>query len=135
MPPPPPGIIHARTFQPIHPSFSSCESPNTNMVPLVTPRPLHLPPSTQIPPASLNPQLASYFGTPMPLPYGANIDISSGGIAGSFTSTPITSTPHSHAVNPSVLSTVEQVAEEPQKSENAEESYPQQATPGKMHDV
>jgi len=91
MPPPPPGIMSARTFQPIHPNVALAESPNTQTVTLVSPKPLHLSQPTQIPP-SINPHLASYFGTPSLPQYGSG-DIRSG-IVGSFTSTPITSAPY-----------------------------------------
>ena len=97
MPPPPPGIMNTRTFQPIHPNVALTESPNTQPVTLVSPKPLHMPHPNQLPTPSINPQLASYFGPPALPTYGSG-DIHSG-IVGSFASTPITSIPYRHPSN------------------------------------
>ena len=101
MPPPPPGILNTRTFQPIHPSAGLSESSNTQSVTLVSPKPLHMPTPIQVP-SSINPQLASYFGPPPTLPPFGSGEIHAG-VAGSFTSTPITSKPYPH---PSNLTTI-----------------------------
>ena len=101
MPPPPPGILNTRTFQPIHPSAGLSESSNTQVVTLVSPKPLHMPTPIQVP-SSINPQLASYFGPPPTLPTFGSGEIHAG-VAGSFTSTPITSKPYPH---PSNLTTI-----------------------------
>jgi hypothetical protein len=126
MPPPPPGIMSARTFQPIHPNVALTESPNTQTVTLVSPKPLHLPPPSQIP-SSINPQLASYFSTPVLPPYGSG-DIRSG-IVGSFTSTPITSNPYPIPPNLSVTSNSEvEISEMPESSDETQQQ-------GQMHNV
>ena len=101
MPPPPPGILNTRTFQPIHPSTGLNESSNTQVVTLVSPKPLHMPTPIQVP-SSINPQLSSYFGPPPTLPSFGSGELHAG-IAGSFTSTPITSKPYPH---PSNLTTI-----------------------------
>ena len=129
MPPPPPGIMNTRTFQPIHPNVALTESPNTQSVTLVSPKPLHLPPPSQLPTPSVNPQLASYFGAPALSSYGSG-DIHSG-IVGSFTSTPITSNPYPHPSNLNVTSNVHETKEKSEIPDNSDDK-PQA---GQMHNV
>ena len=127
MPPPPPGIINTRTFQPIHPNVALTESPNTQPVTLVSPKPLHLPPPNQLPTPSINPQLASYFGQPALPTYGSG-DIHSG-IVGSFTSTPITSNPYPHPSN--LATNMQETIEKPEQPQKCDDK-PQE---GQMYNV
>ena len=128
MPPPPPGIMNTRTFQPIHPNVALTESPNTQPITLVSPKPLHLPPPNQLPTPSINPQLASYFGAPALSSYGSG-DIHSG-IVGSFTSTPITSMPYPHPSNLSanIKETVTEKSDQPESCDDKPQG-------GQMHNV
>ena len=127
MPPPPPGIMNTRTFQPIHPNVALTESPNTQPVTLVSPKPLHLPPPNQLPTPSINPQLASYFGPPALPTYGSG-DIHSG-IVGSFTSTPITSNPYPHPSN--LATNMQETIEKPEQPQSCDDK-PQE---GQMYNV